>query len=159
MSLPQAYNLGKHWQTLTVVDVTVAETTGIYTVGGTPVSILGTVEELNEEGVYETVNLSPATRTARNPVRIEVGTRFQITELMTNPVVVAGAYRESVLRYMDLTYQYVRIAFKASAHASAVTMTLTGLIVASGSPRSKGRNTYSITIETIDLGAANPSFA
>jgi len=140
--------LGRHTATLTVQGATVDETTGTWTLAGSAVSILGYIDGLNDETSTETERIEGYADTAMNPVPILSGTRVTVTEIMRN----ASAPSKLKDLYLKSSYNYIQVV-----ETQGDTTTYNLVIEGGSRQRARGKNTYTLSAATTNIGAANPS--
>lgn len=142
--------LGRHTTTLTVQGATVDEATGVWTLAGSAVSILGYIDGLSDETQTETERIESYADTAKNPVPLVSGSTVTVTEIMKN----AAAPSQLKKLYLSDAVNYIKVV---ETHGDTSTYYLA---IESGSrQRGRGKNTYTLIGSTVNIGAANPAIS
>jgi hypothetical protein len=102
-------------------------------------------------GSVDTENISPVTATRRNPVPLEVGTRFTLTEILRK----SGSDRDILTQGYYGATLYARVTYTRGG----VTFVGICLMVAYDESTRKGALGATVTFETVDYGSANPTLA
>lgn len=104
------------------------------------------------EGSVDTENVVPVTSTRRNPVPLEVGSTFTLTEILRasgndRDILAAGYYGGATL--------YARVTYTRGGRTFVGVCLMTNISEATR----KGALGSTVTFQTIDYGAANPSYS
>lgn len=153
-------------------DGTMVDTATTYTAG---MPLLGRLDSAEYDSSYDLDNISPLNFMTRNPVPIEAGTNFTITEIMAAlPLIDAasqgiGASKSNVLfrASRHSLYHKVVLTMQTNAPANIEVTTLYGLMTA---PRrvqfNKGKSVNVASFQTVtvvdtvtSLPIANPAFS
>ena len=160
-------NLGQHWVTLSVQGVTVTQA-GVYSLVGSPTSILGGIKETSGNRNFESQSIRAATATQLNTVNLATGMTYELTEVLQNTnmavgqlgSVIRGLVEGEVSAGPPTPNGYLQVTFKASSVSGAKTMTLIGLVTDGVEDHQSGESTYRCTLSPVDLGTtANPAEA
>lgn len=101
-------------------------------------------------GSVDTENVSPVTSVKRNPVPLEVGTRFTLTELLRK----TGSDRDILTQgYFNAGTLYARVTYTRGG----VQFVGTCLMSNYDESTRKGVIGSTVTFETIDYGSTNPA--
>jgi hypothetical protein len=101
-------------------------------------------------GSVDTENVVPVTSGRRNPVPLEVGTRFTLTEILR----ATGSDRDILTSGYYGATLYARVTYTRGG------TTFVGVCLMTSYDEStrKGAIGATVTFETVDYGAANPTF-
>ncbi len=142
------WQVGRHLTVLTVDDLTVNESTGVITPAASPASIRTYVADFDDDFDVDLENIVPTTSQKRNFVPLESGTSFLVQEILRN-----GSSPGVLLGLVDGGSTHLQVVWDYGAS----TYTYQGAIQRTSRPHRKGASVYSVQLQPIDNGGANPA--
>lgn len=137
--------LGKHTSVFTVQGATKNESTGVWTLNGSAQSILTYNDGFEVVTETETERVEGYVTTVRNPVGLVTGSMGTLAEIMR---------RAAPYSYLEqIYYSNTHIAVTETQGAARIFYCL---ITSCRRATARGKNLMVMTMETEDIGAANP---
>lgn len=143
------YEIGVHTSSISVWAHTANATTGVLEPVGSALSLLATVESARVAKRNRLVNLSPMSHVHENNVKVEEGTTFTFTGLMTRP---AGTNNARATIFLG---DYCRCQWVEAAS----TWDFYGIIESYEQETNKERASYTLTVRHVDITTTNPTLA